>query len=353
MEAIPAVIRSSNSVDEHLAHVYESDDDLVEAAGRFLEAALARGAAVIVIATDEHLQGLRRRWQAKRFGLKAGLANGRIVMLEAGEVLSRLLRGDCPDPRQFDEHIGTLMRKTLATFGEVAAFGEMVQLLADRGRMDAAIALEDLWNRLRSEHAFSLLCGYRLATVGQAQHSQAFEAICSRHQRMMPSEPLERALREDPDRTIAQLQQKAHALDREREARQQGQARLAHLAAIIASSDDAIVSKSLEGIVRTWNAGAQRIFGYTAEEMVDRSITILIPEELRSEEDMILERIRAGQRVDHFETERVTKDGRRIPVALTVSPIIDEDGTIIGASKIARDISARRAVETDSERTRE
>jgi PAS domain S-box-containing protein len=121
------------------------------------------------------------------------------------------------------------------------------------------------------------------------------------------------------------------------------------LAAIIASSDDAIISKDLNGIIRSWNAGARRIFGYEADEIVGRSVLILIPEELHHEEDFILSRIRAGERVDHFETVRLRKNGERVFISVTVSPIKDDSGTIIGASKIARDISERlRADESRS-----
>ncbi|HZD20283.1 MAG TPA: PAS domain S-box protein, partial [Burkholderiales bacterium] len=121
------------------------------------------------------------------------------------------------------------------------------------------------------------------------------------------------------------------------------------LAAIVASSDDAIVSKSLDGIIRTWNAGAERIFGYSAEEAVGRHITLIIPEERRAEEDMVLGKIRRGESLDHFETVRRAKDGRLIDVSLTVSPIRDARGRVIGASKIARDISERKRLDAELE----
>ncbi|CAN7627389.1 PAS domain S-box protein [Rhizobium sp. LjRoot98] len=114
------------------------------------------------------------------------------------------------------------------------------------------------------------------------------------------------------------------------------------LAAIVESSDDAIVSKSLQGIITTWNRGAERLFGYTAEEAVGRPITILIPEDRLQEEPAILARIHAGERVDHFETIRRRKDGSLLDISLTISPIRNRDGKIIGASKIARDISERK-----------
>ncbi|MGP4669593.1 sensor histidine kinase [Agrobacterium pusense] len=120
----------------------------------------------------------------------------------------------------------------------------------------------------------------------------------------------------------------------------------AFLAAIVASSDDAIVSKTLDGIITTWNLSAERLFGYSAAEAVGQPITILIPEDRLDEEPAIIARIKAGERVDHFETIRRRKDGTLIDISLTISPIKARDGTILGASKIARDISERkRAIE--------
>ena len=117
------------------------------------------------------------------------------------------------------------------------------------------------------------------------------------------------------------------------------------LAAIVESSDDAIVSKDLNGIITSWNRGAEELFGYTADEAVGRSITILIPPERLHEEDMVLGRVRSGQRVEHFDTVRRRKDGGLVPVSLTVSPIRDANGTIVGASKIARNIADRKRIE--------
>jgi len=119
----------------------------------------------------------------------------------------------------------------------------------------------------------------------------------------------------------------------------------ARLAAIVESSDDAIVSKNLNGIILSWNSGAERIFGYSAAEAVGQPITLIIPRELQQEEREILERLRNGERLDHFETVRFRKDGRRVNVSLTISPVRDSQGRIIGASKIARDISERSRFE--------
>ncbi len=119
------------------------------------------------------------------------------------------------------------------------------------------------------------------------------------------------------------------------------------LAAIVESSDDAIVSKDLNGIITSWNRGAEDLFGYTAAEAVGRSITIVIPPDRLAEEDMVLGRIRRGDRIEHFDTIRQRKDGTLVPISLTVSPIRDATGTVIGASKIARNISDRTRIEAE------
>jgi PAS domain S-box-containing protein len=168
-----------------------------------------------------------------------------------------------------------------------------------------------------------------------------------------------------PDKTLrwievcGQLQPKMHGsagqilgtvrdisdVRRGEEALRDSSKRLGELAAIVESSDDVILSKDLNGIITSWNAAATRVFGYAAEEMVGASILKLIPEHLHSDEKIIIESIRAGKRVEHFETVRLTKSGQLIDVSLTVSPVRDELGKVIGASKILRDISGRRRIE--------
>ena len=123
-----------------------------------------------------------------------------------------------------------------------------------------------------------------------------------------------------------------------------------HLAKVVDSSDDAIVSKTLDGTITSWNRAAERMFGYTAEEAVGRSIRMIIPDDHQSEEDMVLSNVRAGKAVSHFETIRRRKDGTLIPISLTVSPIYDDAGVVIGASKIARDMTDRRRAEYASAR---
>jgi PAS domain S-box-containing protein len=141
----------------------------------------------------------------------------------------------------------------------------------------------------------------------------------------------ERALREANDRLEARVRERT--------------VQLARQASIIESSDDAIVSKNLEGIITSWNPGAQKLYGYSEQEAVGKSMMMLIPPERATEEPMILGRIARGETTDHFETVRVGKDARKIDVSLTISPIRDDQGKIVGASKIARGITDRRLAE--------
>jgi len=121
------------------------------------------------------------------------------------------------------------------------------------------------------------------------------------------------------------------------------------LASIVESSDDAIVRKSLDSVIQSWNAGAERVFGYTADEAVGRHISIVIPPDRLAEEDRIIATLKEGRRVEPFETERVRKDGRRIRVSVTISPIKDEAGNVVAASKIARDVTKQRQAEAERE----
>jgi PAS domain S-box-containing protein len=124
--------------------------------------------------------------------------------------------------------------------------------------------------------------------------------------------------------------------------RRRAEERQAKLAAIVESSDDAIISKDLNGIITTWNAGAERVFGYTAQDVIGQPITVLMPPDRVDEEAGILERLRRGKRIDHYETVRRRKDGTLLDISLTVSPIIDGSGKVVGASKVARDITERK-----------
>jgi two-component system sensor kinase FixL len=163
--------------------------------------------------------------------------------------------------------------------------------------------------------------------------------------RLQPADSKLDALVRDQHRVIGQLRAANRQLLESSERILRLQRETSHLASIVEWSDDAIMTKTLDGVVTSWNAGAEKLFGYRAEEIVGRPMTVLFPTDLAHEEDDILGRLRAGKGVDHYETRRVHKDGREILVSLTVSPVRNANGEIIGASKIARDITERRQSE--------
>ncbi|HWD86829.1 MAG TPA: PAS domain S-box protein [Mucilaginibacter sp.] len=152
----------------------------------------------------------------------------------------------------------------------------------------------------------------------------------------------EKALNEELMATNEELAEMQRRLQETIDELRQADVRSAKLAAIVESSDDAIIGKDLDGIITSWNRGAQQIFGYSEKEMIGQSILKLIPENLQHEEPMILSRLRKGEKIDHYETTRRAQDGRLIDVALTISPIRDKEEHVVGVSKIARDISERK-----------
>jgi PAS domain S-box-containing protein len=179
--------------------------------------------------------------------------------------------------------------------------------------------------------------------VGLANHS----ALIDKNGRMIPIEDSAAPIRDAQGNVAGAVMVFHDVSDRRRveDALRASEERLRGLAAIVESSDDAIISKTLEGVITTWNHGAERIFGYTAEEVIGKPVTLLIPPNQIDEEPAILQKLRRGERIDHYETVRVRKDGTLLDVSLTVSPVKDLNGTIVGASKIARDITQRKRME--------
>jgi PAS domain S-box-containing protein len=180
-----------------------------------------------------------------------------------------------------------------------------------------------------------------LARIGQGEHIARFEAI-RRHKNgsLFPIELSISPVRDDSGTIIG-----ASSIKRDIRERRRALETSSRLAAIVESSDDAIVSKALDGTVLTWNAAAERMYGYQAAEIVGRSIYDLVPNDLRSEEESILKRVGRGEHVAHYETRRCRKDGTQLDISLTLSPIRGGGGEIIGASSIQRDISERRRAE--------
>ncbi len=339
----------------HEMHLYEDEDCLLERLTRFVGAALGMGDAAVVLATTAHRTELSTQLIARGLDLPAAVAQGRYVALDAGEVSANIRGNDGQlDQGRFTAIVGGIVdRAAQAALGSspsVAVFGELVALLATDGDHAAAVALEHWWNELAEGRRFSLLCAYPLGAFARAADSTPFAAICAAHDDLtLPSDPA--ALRDATEqrRALALLQQQAHALPHETRAREQAQdllrRREAELSAIVASSDDAIISKALDGTITSWNRAAEQLYGYTADEIVGRPIRTIVPPDRQTELADIMARLKRGERIAHHETVRVHKDGALIDVSVSISPILDDTGRVTGAAKIARDIRERRALE--------
>jgi PAS domain S-box-containing protein len=182
-----------------------------------------------------------------------------------------------------------------------------------------------------------------LARIGRGERVEHFETVrITKDRRLVDVSITVSPVKDGTGRIVG-----ASKIGRDISERRRNEAVQARLAALIESSDDIIISKTLDGTITSWNPAAQRIFGWTSAEAVGRHITLIIPEERRTEEHDVLARIRRGERVEHFETVRITKDRRLVDVSITVSPVKDGAGRIVGASKIARDITDRRRDERE------
>src|SRR3989449_1797513 len=290
----------------HVVQFYDDEAFTLDVIGRFVGPALGAGEACLIIATASHHAQIAEQLAARGFDLPALSEQGRYVALDAGETLSRFMVDGWPDEKRFVEVVGATVTQAVAAgqVPHVHAFGEMVALLCAEGRIEAAIRLEELWNDLAKTLSFSLLCAYPLAAFRGQAHGATLLRICGAHSRAFPSE----GLNGHSDRLgfIVGPQEKAQVIEAQGMGREIAQARLA---AIVESSDDAIVSKSLDGIVTSWNPAAERMFGWTSAEAVGRHITLIIPRERHAEEDEVLSRIRRGERMDRFDTGRITTGG--------------------------------------------
>ncbi|MDB5106534.1 MAG: Histidine kinase [Fibrobacteres bacterium] len=359
---------SETDRDGHFVRFYEDDSVLIQSVSAFLGAGLGAGEGAVVIANETHRRELDDKLAAQGIDLAGVKARGQYLSLDARETLGKFLVDGMPDEDRFMQAIGGLVAKSSLGRPGVRAFGEMVTLLWSDGNTEAAIKLERLWNKLGQTFVFSLYCAYPIKGFQDSSQGRQFDRVCREHAHVIPAESYQD---EAPDgerlRSIAALQQKANALEAEIAERKRAEEALrratvelgqqvmdmrdlhessSRLTAIVENSNDAIIGTDLNGVILSWNKSAERIYGYTAREVIGKPVSsILIPPGREDEEPGILARIRAGELVDHYESVRLRKDGSLIEISLTVSPILDGRGKVVGASKISRDITDRKRYE--------
>jgi PAS domain S-box-containing protein len=354
-----------STVHDHIVQFYESEEVLCQAVSGFLQSGITAGNPMIVIATPEHQRAFAAELQSRGFDIESVVRDGRMCQLDAHHTLAELMVGDLPHTDRFMRIIGGALR-SISSGREgmpVLAFGEMVDILWRGNNPEAAIRLEALWNELAKTCSFILFCAYAMNSFYKDPGDRhAFERICAQHSRVssckqagLGTEPEGESVEINPleERSIAlemeirRRQQVEQALLRALEEQRKSELTGLLLAAAVESANDAVITKTLDSVITSWNPGAERIFGYTADEVIGKPVTILIPDGHKDEEQEILRKLRAGQRIDHYETQRVRKDGQIIDISLTVSPIRNKEGAIIGASKIARDITDRKRIEAE------
>src|SRR5260370_6545772 len=179
----------------------------------------------------------------------------------------------------------------------------------------------------------ALLWAYPVNVLGGTAFKAVFGDVCAEHTLVIPTEGYTALKTPDAHlREIARLQQRAASVEAEVDERERVEMAALRLAAIVESSDDAIIGKSLEGIITEWNRGAEQLYGYTAAEVIGRPISLLIPHDRPDELPSIMERLKRGERIDHYETERVTKQRMRISVSVTISPVRNASSRLVRAS---------------------
>jgi PAS domain S-box-containing protein len=281
---------------EHIAQLYSNETVLVESLRLFTGHGLSAGEAVILVLTPPHRERLLQRLRADAFDIEDFQQDERLILLDAGQLLSRLLRDGMPDPALFRASIASIVERARprGSNRRIRIFGEMVDLLW-KANLPAAIRVEELWNEVIDAYDVSLFCAYSTSDA----HDSFPQILCALHSHMIPI-------------------------------------------AIVESSEDAIVGRTLDGRIVSWNRGAERVYGYAAEEAIGQSTSILMPHGHEDEVPAVIERIRRREQVDHYETKRLRKDGTVIDVSLSVSPIKTRHGEIVGASAVARDITERK-----------
>src|SRR5581483_5543368 len=333
----------------HLVQFSEDEASLIDAVSTFIGAGLAAEEVCILITTPSHLQSLEQRLQAEGFDLALARDSGIFISRDAAMTLECFLIDGEPDPIRFAEVIKPLIEEAGQRNCRVRIFGEMVALLWAQGKRTAAVRLEAVWNEFLTRSSFLLFCAYPIQAMSGSRHEAQFTQICRQHSHIVLPESYTRLSERERGQAFALLQQKAHSLEAEIAERKAAEQHLRVLASIVESSDDAILSKDLDGFITSWNNAAERIYGYSEQEMIGQHVTILFPHDRHKEYEQIMECIRRDERIEHYETRRRRKDGTELLVSITISPVKDEAGVICGVSSIARDITKQRLLADQSQ----
>lgn len=340
--------------------LYTDDAFLAEVLGQFVGDALSAGNAAIVIATKSHRRQLERKLVGLGLDPYKAIAQGRLISLNADEILARCLRNQVLDETAFTEIISDALKRAEAVIGaaegQIAAFGELVALLWAQGRSQDAIRVEELWNEMAKRYSFSLLCAYPITVFGNETPREAFFKMCAQHASVLPTEGyLKLSSVEERLLKVAQLQQRTQILEKQLAARQRDyQFRLL----VEAVQDYAIFMLDPEGNVSSWNLGAERFKQYKAAEIIGKHFSCFYPEEDVKNGKPRWELVTAAKE-GRFEDEgwRVRKDGTKFWANVIITAVRDDSGKLLGFAKVTRDVTERmraeRALQTEVAEKRE
>jgi PAS domain S-box-containing protein len=350
----PQVDWSKMSDSEHFVQFYENDEFLIESASGFIGAALRSGGSSVVAVTPEHCSALNRKLVACGIDIAEAEANGRYVVFDAREALSRFMVGRTIDARRFDEFVGGAIGRMLKDNRRLHAFGEMVALLWADGNREAAIELERAWNKLAQQHRFALLCAYPIAGFNGNGLGDGIQDVCSCHSRVLPAESYATATTEEKRlRAITLLQQKAESLAAEIEHRSEVEKALSsrerELADFFENALEGLHKVGPDGTILWANKADYSLLGYSKDEYIGHPIA-----EFHADADVIadiLQRLQNGESLVNFPARMRCKNGTIKHVQITSNVCFDEGEfayTRCFTRDITREFQAEKALlETD------
>jgi PAS domain S-box-containing protein len=337
---------------EHVVQFYQDDKFLIDVVSRFVGSALAAGDATVLIATAAHREGVEQVLRKRGLEIGPAARQGRFVAVDATETLSQFMIDGLPDEERFRSVVGAILAQAAASVsGErrIAAFGEMVNILWATGNYEAALRLEQLWNRIAKEKSFSLLCAYPITGFDSAKHTEAFLNICGEHGAVFPSENFPATSAENERlRGVTLLQQQAAAMQSETALMQSEQRFRLFVEAV---RDYAMFMLDPSGKIATWNNGAERIKGYKPWEIIGQHFSVFYPEEdLKSRKPW--HELEVAAEEGRFEDEgwRLRKDGTKFWANVIITAIKDESGRLLGFGKVTRDLTEKKRAHQELER---
>jgi PAS domain S-box-containing protein len=344
------------SYGQHPAHIvqfYREDRALISTVAKYLGTALDNGDAAVVIATRAHNEALVSELKSKGYDVGGLLQQRRYLSFDASEMLAQFLVDGMPDASLFSALIGARIAQAKSAVKReppcVAVFGEMVAILWAEGKHQAAIQLEAMWNHLAATLSFSLRCAYPMTGFSDRAHAEPFIRICEQHSAVIPDESF--AAGDESiaahSRQVAELQQRLEALEKQKLLYQSDQQfRLV----VEAVHDYAIFMLEPDGRIKTWNAGAERIKGYKASEIIGKHFSCFYSEEdvASGKPERGLESARRDGSVED-EGWRLRKDGSKFWANVIITAMRDAEGKLIGFGKVTRDVTERMLAQRELE----